>query len=46
LIGCRNVPMAGLLKPMDKTRSDIVLQMVAAVAAIAILLYLIFGPSL
>jgi hypothetical protein len=47
LTGCRNAPLGGGLKPMEyKTHSDIVLQIVTAIAVIAILLYVIFGPSL
>ena len=43
----RNVPSAGLLKVMEYyTKSSLVLQTVTAVAVVALLMYVLFGPTL
>ena len=41
----RNVPTLGLLKAVERFGPEVVLQIITAIAVLALLLYLMFGPS-
>lgn len=43
--GCRNVPLLAVLNLMEHTRSAIVLETITAIAVIALVLYVLFGPA-